>query len=213
MINPKILKGAIVSIDILKPVPNVIYFQYNPTSISRKFQPRSSTEGGSKEEVLRINNPPSESIDMDLEIDATDQLEKPDEHPITVENGIYPQLSSLELLLYPNSGIVIANKILAASGTLEISPPVGPLTLLIMGPKRILPVKLTSLSITEEEYDINLNPIRAKASVSFDVLTYNDFSLLHPANALTIANQISKETLSILNTVNSLAAAGASIPF
>ena len=212
---PRLLKAAIVSLDILNPIPNVILLQYNPKKISRSFQPTSpSGEGnGNPSEILRLNGPPVETIDIDeIEIDASEQLEKPDQNTIAVQHGIYPQLSALEMILYPKSSFVIANTILAATGTLEITPPVGPLTLFIMGPKRVLPVLMKSLRIAEEEYDPNLNIVRATISLSFQVLSYNDLSILHPAHALSIANQVSKEVLATFSLTNTLSSTGVTSP-
>ena len=123
-------------------------------------------------------------------------------------DGIHPQLAALEMLIYPRSALVIANTILLALGTIEIIPPQAPFTLLIWGPKRVLPVRLTEFSITEEAYDPNLNPIRAKVLLGLRVLSYNDLPISNPGYALFLAHQVVKETLAAIGTVNNLAAAG-----
>jgi hypothetical protein len=46
-----------------------------------------------------------------------------------------------------------------------------PMVLLVWGPKRILPVKLTQLSISEMLFDCQLNPTHAEVTVGLDVLT------------------------------------------
>ena len=127
-------------------------------------------------EALRLKGPPQESIRLDVDIDATDQLERGDGLATTF--GIAPTLASLEMLLYPKSALVIANEVLLNLGILEIIPPEAPLTLFVWGLKRVLPVRLTDLSITEEFFDPDLNPIRAKATLSLRVLTYQDLGLL-----------------------------------
>jgi hypothetical protein len=109
-------------------------------------------------------------------------------------------------LLYPKSALVIANTVLMALGTLEIVPPIGPFTLLIWGLKRVLPVRLTDLSITEEAYDVALNPIRAKASLGLRVLSYNDLSLTNPGYYLFLTHQIVKETLATIGSVGNIGA-------
>ena len=161
--SPRVLKGAIVGVDIFNPLASVVIFQYNPDTMTRTLQAQASGDGGARSEAMRLKGAPVETIKLEVEIDATDQLEKGDS--LTESTGIYPQLSSLEMLLYPKSALVIANTVLLALGTLEIVPPMGPFTLLIWGLKRVLPVRLTEFSITEEAHDVNLNPIRARVSL------------------------------------------------
>ncbi len=204
--SPRLLKGAIVGIDIFNPVASVIVFQYNPVGLSRSLTAQTvSAEGGDRTEAMRLAGPPRETITVNkLEIDATDQLEKED--PMTVSTGIYPQLSALEMLIYPKSALVIANTALMLAGTIEIIPPEGPLTLFIWGPKRVVPVRLTSFTINEEAYDVNLNPIRANVNLSLQVLNYNDFPVTHPAYYLFLAHQVVKETMATIGSLNNLGA-------
>lgn len=202
--SPRIVKGALVGIDIFSPVPSVVLFQYNPESVTRTLQAQTAGEGGSRSEVTRLKGAPVETIKLDVEIDATDQLEK---GGLATSLGIYPQLSSLEMLLYPKSGLVIANTVLMAVGTLEIVPPTGPLTFLVWGLKRVLPVKLTEFSITEEAHDVGLNPIRAKVSLGLRVLSYNDLSITNPAYYVFLTHQIVKETMAAIDTVGTAAGA------
>ena len=92
-----------------------------------------------------MKGPPIETISLDVEFDATDQLAQPAQYPTAVNMGIYPQLSALEVLVYPPSSLVIANTILAATGTIEIIPPMGPFTVFIWGARRVVPVRLHRL--------------------------------------------------------------------
>lgn len=139
-----------------------------------------------------------------VETDPTDQLEKTD--GITKELGIYPQLSALEMLLYPKSTLVIANTALLAAGTIEVLPPLGPFTLLVWGIKRVVPVRLTDFSITEEAYDQALNPIRAKVSLGLRVLSYNDLTITNPGYYVYMAHQVSKEVFATMGSVGNLSA-------
>ena len=207
--SPRLMKGAIVGIDIFNPVSSVIPFQYNPETLTRTLQAQTSGEGGNSSEALRLQGAPQESITLDIEIDATDQLEKGEINATNM--GIYPQLSALEMLIYPRSSLVIANTVLLAAGTTEIIPPMAPLTLFILGPKRVLPVRLTSFSITEDAYDTNLNPIRAKVSLGLSVLNYNNLPLTHPGYHLFLAHQVVKETMANIGSVNNLATAGGAL--
>jgi hypothetical protein len=198
--SPRTLKGGIVARDMSSPiaVPTVIVFQYNPENLTRSIDPQTGSEGGSRSEVLRLKGAPKESINAEIVIDATDQLEKA--NPIATRVGIHPQLAALEMLVYPKSRLVIANAILSAIGTIEILPPQAPLTLFAWGPARIVPVVVTSMSITEEMHDVSLNPIRAKVSLGLRVLTYDDLPLSHPGYGIFLAHQVIKEAFATLGS-------------
>jgi hypothetical protein len=201
--SPRLLKGAIVAVDPANPLASVIVFQYNPATLTRSLEPQmASGEGGDRSEALRLKGAPVESISLEVEIDATDQLETGER--IAVNMGIYPQLSALEMLIYPKSALVIANTALLALGTIEVVPPMAPLTLFIWGPKRIVPVRLTSVSITEEAFDVSLNPIRARVSLGLRVLSYNDLPLTHPGYHLFLAHQVVKEAMATLGSGTNL---------
>lgn len=202
--TPKVLHGAIVSIDLMSPATQVIPFQYNPDSVTRTLQPQNISGAGNRTEVYRLKGPPIETISLDIEFDATDQLAQPAQNPVAVSMGIYPQLSALEMLIYPPSSLVIENTALAAAGTIEIIPPMGPFTVFIWGSKRVVPVRLTEYRVTEEAYDVNLNPIRAKVSLGMQVMTYDDFDVTHPGYAMFLAYQVSKETMAAIGSLNGL---------
>jgi Contractile injection system tube protein len=204
-ITPRLLKGALISLNLPDPTPSVIPFQYNPETLTRSLEAQTAGgEGADRSEALRLKGAPVETIKLDVELDATDQLELGD--PTATSSGIYPQLSALEMLIYPASAVVIANTILLALGTIEVLPPSGPFTLFVWGPKRVLPVRVQEFSITEEAYDTNLNPIRAKVSLGLRVLSYNDLPVTNPGYHLFLAHQVVKETLAKIGTVNSLGA-------
>src|SRR6185369_3685772 len=146
-------------------------------------------------DVMRLTGPPVETIKVDVEIDATDQLEFPDQNATAAELGIHPQLAALETLVYPANSQIQANNRLANSGTLEIVPMETPLTLFIWSKNRVLPVRLTDFSITEEAFDPNLNPIRARVSLGMRVLTVNDLGFAHKGGSLFMAYLQRKEQL------------------
>src|SRR5262249_40701603 len=154
--SPRLLKGAIVGVDPLNPSPSVVVFQYNPDTMTRRLEPRAVSAEGDRGEAFRLTGAPKETITLSVEIDATDQLELAQPPAITV--GIYPTLAALEMLVYPKSASVIANDVLSAIGTIEVIPETGPMTLFVWGPQRVLPVRITSFSITEEAHDPMLNP-------------------------------------------------------
>jgi hypothetical protein len=204
--SPKVMKGAIIGLDPFNPLASVIIFQYNPDTLTRTITALTSgSDNADKGEALRLKGPPRETIKLDLEIDAADQLEQA--NPLATSLGLYPTLASLEMLLYPKSALTIANEVLAAVGIIEIIPPEAPMTLFVWGPTRTLPVRLTEFSITEEAFDPNLNPIRAKVSLSLRVLNYQDLGLLSVGGALFMAHQVAKEVMATIGGAATIAGA------
>lgn len=195
--SPRLLKGGIVLIDPeTTAVQRIITLQYNPDSLSRTLQVQSiGGEGGNRSEALRLTGPPVETLKLDAEIDATDQLEFPDENINAVEAGIHPQLAALETIIYPTSSQLLSNNRLAQAGTLEIAPMETALTLFIWSKNRILPVRLTDFSVTEEAFDTNLNPIRAKVSLGMRILSVNDLGFDHKGGSLYMSYHQNKERL------------------
>lgn len=137
---------------------------------------------------------------MEAEIDAADQLEFPDQNATVRQHGIAPQLAALETILYPTSGDLLTNNSLAAAGTLEIAPTEAPLMLFVWSQNRVLPVRLTDFSVTEEAFDPNLNPIRAKVSLGLRVLSVNDLGFDHRGGNLYMTYQQKLENLASLST-------------
>ena len=193
-VSPLLKKGAILVLEPNTGIPlNTINLQYNPETIRRSLQPQSVGDLPDRTEVLRLKGPPIETIHCDVEIDAADQLAAGD--PTTMNFGIAPQLSTLELLVYPSSALLIANEILTLIGTIEILPMSSNLTLFAWGTNRVSPVRLTGIEITEDAFDPQLNPIRAKVSLAMRVLNVNDVGFLTPAGALYMAYQMGKESM------------------
>ena len=203
--TPKPLKGALVALRLPDPVPQVIAFQYNPQTLTRSLEAQSQGGGdGGGADVFRLTGAPIETITFDAELDAVDQL---DAGSATAgELGLHPQLALLELLVYPSSALIVANSILLAIGTIEVIPPQAPIVLFIWGAKRILPVRITELSVTEEAFDPRLNPIRAKVSIGLRVLSYNDLSRTNPLYHLFLAHHITKEAIARVGTQQSISA-------
>lgn len=197
--SPRLIKGGIVVLDSASAtVERVISLQYNPDTLSRSFQIKSLATGGDRSEALRLTGPPVESIKLDAEIDATDQLEFPEQNPNAVSVGIHPQLAALETLVYPTSSQIQSNIRLAQSGTLEITPMESALTLFVWSKNRILPVRLTDFSVTEEAFDPLLNPIRAKVSIGMRVLSSDDLKPDHRGHSIFMAYHQQKERLAAL---------------
>ena len=200
--SPKLLKGALVVFQSQKPgpPPTVIVFQYNPDQLGRSLAHRAappdpSSVGGAREDVFRVLGPPVESIDLSVELDAADQLEQPERNAEVVLAGLHPALAALELLLYPASTQVLLNRGLAQAGKAQICPADLPLTLLVWGKSRAVPVRLTNFSISEEAFDPALNPIRAKVQLGMRVLTYMELKDDTIGYGAYIAYQTQKEVL------------------
>ncbi|MDR4480905.1 MAG: hypothetical protein R3B37_14315 [Nitrospira sp.] len=192
--SPKLLKGGIVLIDpSTAQVQRIIALQYNPESLSRTLQVQGAGEGGDRSEALRLKGPAMETIKLEAEIDATDDMELG--QATVADVGIAPQLAALETLLYPSSGQLMANHMLSSLGTLEILPMETALTLFVFGQSRVLPVRLTDFSVTEEAFDPSLNPIRAKVSIGMRVLTIDDVGFTHKAGSLFMSYLQHKEGL------------------
>src|SRR5436305_924057 len=198
--SPKLIKGGLVLVDAeTASVLRIISLQYNSDSLTRTLQVQ--TAGGSSNdrvEPVRFKGPPVETFKLDAEIDATDQLEFPDQNSNTVSNGLFPQLSALETIVYPASAILQNNFSLSQQGTLEIMPMQAPLTLFVWSAKRIVPVRLTDFSITEDAFDPALNPIRAKVSLGMRVLSIDDLMFNDKGGSLYLVYQQQKETLAKL---------------
>lgn len=193
-VSPLVRQGAIVSLDPVAGTPlSTILLQYNPDTLTRSLKPQSVGEEPDRSEILRLKGPPIETIRGEVEIDATDQLAASD--PVAMSLGIQPQLSALELLVYPSSSALIANEVLSLLGTIEILPMDSALTVFAWNRNRMTPIRITELEIAEEAFDPQLNPIRAKVTLSMRVLSINDVSFISPAGGIYMAYQLAKEAM------------------
>jgi hypothetical protein len=182
--RPSLLKGALVVFEVPIPVPtNVIIFQYNPETMTRKIsQPAGGAQaggGGSASPCSMAGDTrntmqlPVEHFSLAVELDAADQLETAD--PVTLTVGLHPALAALEMLLYPPPIAVALNKALAVFGSAFVAPAQIPIVLFVWGAPRVVPVIVNSVSITESAYDQLLNPIQAK--VDLDMRSMTDIEL------------------------------------
>jgi hypothetical protein len=177
-------------------VQRIITLQYNPDSLSRSLQIRGAGgDAGDRQEAMRLTGPPVETITVEAELDAADQIAEPGRGRTEAEVGLLAQLAALEAIVYPQSNRLQENHNLAARGSLEIIPAVAPLTLFVWSRNRVLPVRITSFSITEEAFDTQLNPIRARVSLSLRVLTTNDLGIESKGGSLFLVHHQQKERL------------------
>ncbi|WP_444997854.1 hypothetical protein [Aliikangiella sp. IMCC44359] len=212
--SPNIAKAGIVMVDAKSgKTISMITLQYNSESLSRSYEPQNFGEGG-QGNALRYKGPAVETLTIEADIDAADQLEFPDEFADVVEHGIQPQIAALEALINPTSEQLNNNNILASAGTLEIAPMEAPMALFVWSKNRIVAVSFSSFSITEEAFDTNLNPIRAKVNLTMKVLNVNDVGFKHKAGSLFMNYLQNKERLATKATGASLNDFGIdSLPF
>ena len=205
-----LLKGGIVLVDYdTGAVQRLIPLQYNPETLTRTLQVQGvGPESGPHVDQMRLKGPAIETIKLEAALDATDQLDTGD--PLAAASGIQPQLAALETVIYPTSTQLQQANALAQAGTLEIVPMDAPLTLFVWSKNRIVPVKITEFSITEEMFDSSLNPIRAKVSLGLRVLTIDDIDFSSVAGSIYLTYQQRKEQLAASAPAGSLSAFGIS---
>ncbi|MFJ1546115.1 hypothetical protein [Streptomyces sp. NPDC088246] len=210
---PKPIRSGIVLVDPERGTPQrIIVLQFNPDTLERSLSPQSAggsgdsggggSGSGDRNEALRLKGPAQETWKFTAEIDATDQFE------IAAPDGIHPQLAVLEMLVQPTSAQLSEARRLSKKGTIEISPIEMPLTLFTWGSKRVMPVRLTELSINESAFDVNLNPIRASLSIGLKVLTVSDLPAGHRGAELYFAHLAQKERLAGAARAGSLGTLG-----
>lgn len=192
-----LVKGGIVQVaPDTGQVLNVIALQYNPDTVTRSLQVQGvGAESGPHVDQLRLKGPPIETYKIDVEIDATDRLEHPDRDPTVKSAGIAPQIAILELLIYPSSDQLVQADQRTRAGSLEIVPMDAPLALFVWNASRIIPVRITEFSVTEEAFDASLNPIRAKISLGMRVLSVDDLGFSSLGGSLYLTYQRRKEKL------------------
>ncbi|MEV0293904.1 hypothetical protein [Nocardia sp. NPDC050710] len=229
--KPKILRGAFVEFGLSLP-PLIVVFQFNPVQLTRNrgltfsFPGASNGagSGGSVERTLRkfhgdkananllnlqknqLVTVQEQTIGFDIRLDATDKLDDGD--GITEEFGVAPQIATLELMVTPKAESLIGAAVSALFGkpkgfsfTRGANPP---LVLFIFGRKRVLPVNINSMNITETEFSTHLNPVRATVAVSLTVIEGGSVPYSY-TRALT-------EVMSVLNLANIADVADVVIP-
>lgn len=207
MISPRVVKGGLVQVDpATAAVQTVIALQYNPDTLTRTVKVQAAGEEGDRSQALRLRGAGVETIQVEAELDATDALAEAD--AVALEVGIHPQLAALEAMVHPRSDDLQANDALANSGVLEILPLEAPLTLFVWSRQRVVPVRVTELTVTEDAFDANLNPIRATVSLGLRVLSVDDLGFDHRGGTLFMAHLRTKEALAGRAGATSLSALG-----
>lgn len=195
--SPHTLKAGLALVDPLTlAIGRIVTLQYTPDQLTRQLQVQGMTgETGDRSEPLRLKGPPTETFRLEAEIDATDQLEFPKQNRDTVEVGIFPQLAVLQSLITPTSAQITSTDNLLLAGAVEVAPAETALAVFVWSAQRVVPVRVTELSVTEEAFDVNLNPVRAKVTLALRVLSVNDFQLDDPGAGLYIGYLKNQEAL------------------
>jgi hypothetical protein len=235
----KTLKGAFIRLDEtgIGAVPQIVVFQYNPESLTRKFkpyEPPADKEGAQVDATARVAPyDPEEELDVVVSLDAIDDLEEPETHPQAVVAGVAARIAALELLMYPTTQTgLLSSAVSGIAGALgfgggEAVPtnPETPVVLFAWGPGRVLPVKITAFTVEEQAFNSALYPIRAKATVTVKVLTEDYFNSKRQTGTttLTAAEELAcsayrytkkqKEVLAAASVANSVESALSTLPF
>ncbi|KAA8884196.1 hypothetical protein F3087_35175 [Nocardia colli] len=194
-VSPRVISGGIVLVPSSGPM-RTFPLQYNPDSVNRSLQPQATgASGQDRSEALRLKGPATETYTVEAEFDLTDAMAAAATNPGPVRDGLHPQLAFLTGLINPTFATLRDNDALARAGTLEIIPAEAPLTLFVWSRHRIVPVRVTGLTIVEEAFDAALNPIRAKVSLTMRVLTVNDLPYDHPGSTIFLNHLRATERL------------------
>lgn len=182
-------KGALVSFmpTVVAALPNVVVFQYNPESITHTWSsaPPAANAGQDPFAVMGV---PGEQFSFTLSLDSNDAIAEGNANPVGAllaeASGVYPRLAALEMLQYPSgafsggllgavSAAAAAAKAAATGSAPSQTVPQSdvPTVLFVWGPQRIVPVRVTALTITEKLYDGLLNPTHADVQITLRVLT------------------------------------------
>ncbi|HET7504598.1 MAG TPA: hypothetical protein VFK02_26430 [Kofleriaceae bacterium] len=220
----KFIRGALIEFmpTFLIPLPNVIVFQFNPETIRHTWSQAQAAGGGAASTAagaagsnpLAVQGMPGEGFSFTLAMDAGDQIAEG--NPIAITTGIYSRLAALEMLLYPTGagslGGALVGSVTAAAGgggdpASSVPASVLPTVLFIWGPGRIVPVRVTGLSITEKLYDPFLNPTHAEAQIELKVLTPDELAvvtgpLADVAKAAYQYSQGLRQVLALANLAN-----------
>jgi hypothetical protein len=158
-LSPRVSQGALVCLDPVSfATTRIIVFSYNPETLCRKLEPGISAPDAANPIPATLPASPRQTIRFTLQMDATDQLETPDQNPLAVKFGVYPVMSAIEVLMYAPNNVQSA------------------LTLFVWGANRVVPVRVVELQITEQLFDPTLNPIRVEVTVTLMVQTETDFA-------------------------------------
>jgi len=190
--SPKLAPGAFIQlIEIVGGFsPEVVTFQYNPEKISRSFQiygDGANNQEKGQESPQTQPFAPDESINFALVLDAADGLGEG--RLIEERFGITAKLSAIERLIFASSdlGALVAGQLPGFIDAIPTQPRV-PTTLLVLGPHRLVPIRITSMSVEEELFAPDMRPVRATVNLSLKVISEEQLrGLTHPTDQIARA--------------------------
>lgn len=225
--SPKLQKGALVQLveSLSIPLPNIVPFQFNPETMTRTLKPWNPLDVSENNRGLPAPAAqpfdPEETITLQLELDASDQLE--DDETIAKTVGVADRIAALEKMMFPGSSplgqvLELASSLLGGGGPAAPKRLTVPVTFLVWGIGRIVPVRITSYSIEEQLFLPSLRPVQAKVSIGLQVLTPETFKLASgPAVDLAKAAYAlfrgQQDALAILYVANTADELRALLPF
>lgn len=191
----RFFKGALIAIDTTTQLKTTVPFQYNPHTLRRSLRPNEvGAAEADRSTAVRFTGAAVETISVEAHLDAIDALSRSD-NSVASYYGIHPLLASLELLLYPSTAQVQSYETTVGGGSIDVVPPLAPQQVFVWGPNRVLPVRLSSMAVTEELFDGNLNPIAATVALEMRVLTYSDVMPDNSAYSMWMTHQQHMETM------------------
>lgn len=215
--SPKVIPGAFVQLieDIIGVVPNIVTFHYNPETITRGLEPWNPFEvdqadRGAQAPTVQPYSP-EETFSFTLDLHAADGMEIG--NPLAVGFGVLPQIAAIQKLVQPSQGLlgdlVASAQALAGNPGTEATRPTVPVTLLILGPGLIYPIRITSISIEQKQFNPLLYPIHATVTLEMTVLTPDVFkcqSTVATEAAIACYNftKTQENALAVANIANSV---------
>jgi hypothetical protein len=223
--SPQIKKGAFVQLaeTLGIPLPNIVPFQFNPAKMTRSLKPWNplQVDENNRGQLAPAAQPfdPEETINLTLELDAADHLEQ--DQVIANNFGIQDRIAALEAMVF--AGQTPLGQLVALAASLLAGPqpparPTVPVTFLVWGLGRIVPVRITQYSIEEQLFLPSLRPIQATVTVSLQVLTPEAFKCIDTPS-VTLAKaaysfyRAQQTVLALLNIVDSADELLAILPF
>lgn len=230
------LRGALVEFMPagLIPIPNIIVFQYNPETMSHAWTQPEAPEAGPNQTTtnpLAVKGNPGESFSFTMSLDAADSIADGVASAALAEvSGVYSRIAALEMLLYPASATTggLLGTVTAAVGSLfgagggggvkrQVPANTINTVLFVWGPGRIVPVRVTALTITERLYDALLNPTKAEVQITLRVLTADELAhdndkLAGLAAAANTYTQDLRQALAVANLANAVESIAGMLP-
>jgi hypothetical protein len=229
------LRGALVeySGDFLGPIPNLVVFQFNPEQLARTItipQPPASPASGEQarqREPAQTAGPPTETFSVLAKFSAADDLGKGGAvSAIPRVFGVGPQIAALEKMVYPAGPLsgLLGQAIDAVGDALGLGSddegaerPIPresvPRILFIWGATRVLPVRVTSMVITEQKFDAFLNPVQVEVQIGLAVVNFASTSSDTIGKGALTYSRAAKDAQAILNLAKAVELAVDIIPF